>query len=126
LSAEGATSSSVRDRVFHPVSTRVSPAAIPLSVPQSERLSELTSIDASRLVGRTLAEIAESFRWQIRPSLLGFARVYRQPDAARGLQPPAHQGEAEEQCEWVPLFEIEWATREGDRRLRNPEAARPD
>jgi len=104
----------------------VSPAAIPLSVPQSERLSELTSIDASRLVGRTLAEIAESFRWQIRPSLLGFARVYRQPDAAEVLQSPEHQGEAEEHCEWVPLFEIEWATREGDRRLRDPDAARPD
>jgi hypothetical protein len=77
----------------------VSPVAIPLSVPQSERLSQLTSIDASRLVGRTLAEV---------------------------LQSPEHSGEAEEHCEWVPLFEIEWATRECDRRRGDPEAARPD
>lgn len=126
MSAEGATSSSVRDRVFHSGSARVSPAAIPLSVSQSERLSELPSIDASRLVGRTLAEIAESFRWQIRPSLLGFARVYRQPDAVETVRSPDHHGEAEEHCEWVPLFEIEWAARAGDQQLSDHEDARPD
>ena len=54
---------------------KVEPDRTPLTQSQAKRLSGLTRVDASEFAGRTVAEIRETFRWQIDPGLFLFHRI---------------------------------------------------
>lgn len=71
---------------------------IPLTQLQARRLALLTRIDAAHFAGRCVAEIAETYRWQIDPRLFQFRRVY--------CRPPSPVS-----CVWIPGFEMEWMVR---------------
>ena len=71
--------------------TPLAPDKAPLTKSQATALASLTGIDASKLHGRSVAEIAAEFRWQIDPNLLLFTRVCGQVvkhDPATGNQYP--------------------------------------
>lgn len=53
----------------------LAPDKAPLTASQATILSSLTGIDASKLQGRSVADISTEFRWQIDPNLLLFTRV---------------------------------------------------
>jgi hypothetical protein len=70
---------------------QVAPDKAPLTASQATVLSSLTGIEASKLQGRSVAEISQEFRWQIDPNLLLFTRVCGQvvkQDPATGKQYP--------------------------------------
>src|ERR1035437_10888907 len=98
--------SPLKSRFIHPVTnpegelsmspqaksrTPLAPDKAPLTKSQATALASLTGIDASKLHGRSVAEIAAEFRWQIDPTLLLFTRVCGQVvkhDPATGNQYP--------------------------------------
>src|ERR1035437_2276236 len=98
--------SPLKSRFIHPVTnpegelsmspqahsrTPLAPDKAPLTKSQATALASLTGIDASKLHGRSVAEIAAEFRWQIDPNLLLFTRVCGQVvkhDPATGIQYP--------------------------------------
>jgi hypothetical protein len=69
----------------------IDPATHKLTERQAQRLASVSGVDAGKLVGRTVTEIGESFRFQIDPMLLFFRRICGKvvkTDPATGIQYP--------------------------------------
>ena len=97
--------------------SQVAPDKTPLTESQATALGSLTGIDAAKLKGLSVSQIASEYQWQIDPNLLLFVRVCGQvvkTDPATGKQYPvpfATVYAEETVCSFFGLFPVHvpWA-----------------
>jgi hypothetical protein len=80
-----------QDKAAITPSRDITPDRRKLNTLQAQRLGEMARIDAKQLVGQTVAELSEKFKWQIDPEHFFFRKVCGQvvkKDPATGVEYP--------------------------------------